>query len=117
MNVVGNLEKWQKIAGAILITVSVAGLVPSSWYLMTRGAHEDDSRYTEETVAAKNIQYFEKKLCNMKTGKPNGKALSTFRLRKLNAAYAKYEEVASEPFPLQALSSLGKCRALFEDEL
>jgi hypothetical protein len=110
MKFINNLEKWQIIVGALLATVALGNLVPNSLHPMTRGAHEEDSRYTQETVAAKNIQYFEKKVCG-------GKALSTFRLRKLNEAYNKFEEVAGEPFPLQALTAKGKCRALKEDDI
>ncbi len=93
---------------------AVVQMVPRGWYLMTKNAHEEDNSFTEQTVAAKNIHYFENKLC--KEGEPNGRALTIFRQSVLNQSYVKYIESTGNKYPLQSLTALGKCRALHEDD-
>ena len=84
---------------------------------MTQGNHDKDNRYVRETTAAKNIHYFEWKLCDRTTGRPNGRVLSTLREGKLAEAYNEYKDASTADYPLRAKNPAAKCQTLKEDDL
>ena len=104
-NVIENLENWQKIVGAFLVTVTLINLVPDSWWPMTHGEHKEASRYTEENFAARNIHYFEKKLCN-------GIVLAPEQHEALQVAYMKYREATGKEYFLAGMEREAKCEVV-----
>jgi hypothetical protein len=112
-----NMSVWQQVGALVVTGAAIWGFIPDDIKLMTRGAHESDTQYTEESNATKGIHYYEWKLCNRETGQRNGRVLSPFKQSKLNGAYAAYLGATSLEYPLRELSPEDKCQVLKEDDL
>ena len=115
--VIENLETWQKIAGAVLITFTLWNVIPDSWKPLTHGSHDEKSAFSDESQALENIHYYEWKQCDRETGEPNGKVLSMARQIRLEASYNMYLEIREQDYPLRYKEQTAKCKTLFEDDL
>ena len=102
MNFLQNLERWQKVAAGILVFIALWNAVPTSWKFMTRGQHEDDTNFTTENIAVRNISYYLKQIC-LDLDTPDDR-------KQLQRNFIKYEQATKVRHYYESMGHEERCK-------
>jgi len=83
-NHLDNLKKWQVVAGAVVATVALWGVLPDEVRPMSVSQHNVDANFTIENISSRNISYHLSQICTGRAADVN--------YRELGRNYEKYEE-------------------------